>query len=321
MGGMMPGEMGGYGEGTGGTFGYGPGGALGGTMGSQLSEEDRKYRLFRFFDFSVEPGKHYRYRVALLLWNPNYKVDPQYLESPEFGEKWYVVTNFSDSSGVVTVLRDSEVLAGPVDYSPVRDPKAELGVLHFNVETGLETFADFVCERGQLLNYLDHELDDSKASGVGGGYEGYGDMMGDYGDLMEGGPEMGMGMPGMGPPRPSKSSDDEEPETIDFVTETVLLDIRGGGKLPGRDRDITEAGRVLLLDDVGRLIVRDELEDAEIYLAHKPPEREKTSPSREGPGMPGMPGMMPGDYEGGEDYDYLMDGYEEGGRNRRGRGR
>ena len=31
----------------------------------------RDYRLFRFIDYTVEPGKQYRYRVKLTLQNPN----------------------------------------------------------------------------------------------------------------------------------------------------------------------------------------------------------------------------------------------------------
>ncbi len=35
------------------------------------------YRLFRFIDTTVEPGKRYRYRVRLKAWNPNWSPNPE----------------------------------------------------------------------------------------------------------------------------------------------------------------------------------------------------------------------------------------------------
>ena len=45
-------------------------------MGNQMQKPDTrlsKYLLFRYFDFTVTPGNSYRYRVRLVLRNPNYK--------------------------------------------------------------------------------------------------------------------------------------------------------------------------------------------------------------------------------------------------------
>lgn len=39
-----------------------------------------EYRVFRFFDTDVEPGKAYRYRVTIRLWNPNVGLPVRYLE-------------------------------------------------------------------------------------------------------------------------------------------------------------------------------------------------------------------------------------------------
>lgn len=36
-----------------------------------------EYRLFRFVDTTVEPGKRYRYRVRLKAWNPNWSPNPE----------------------------------------------------------------------------------------------------------------------------------------------------------------------------------------------------------------------------------------------------
>ena len=40
------------------------------------------YKLFRFVDFTVQPGKRYKYRVKLVLQDPNFNVDKSFL-SPE----------------------------------------------------------------------------------------------------------------------------------------------------------------------------------------------------------------------------------------------
>jgi hypothetical protein len=302
-------------DGGGPMSGYG----MSGSGAVELTEEQLKYKLFRFFDFDVEPGKHYRYRVALLLWNPNYKVEPQYLLSSDLGKSWYVETEYSEASDTITVLRDSEVLAGPVD-PPIRvRPLAKVGILRFMVDTGTETFAEYQVARGQLLNFHDHVLSTKPSmSGYdlmsGSGYEDYEEdgMMGDYGSMLGlGGPGMA-GPSGRGSGRSRKKKDEEEEgEKIDLLTETMLLDLRGGSKLPGRDRDMMEPGRILLLDAAGRLEVRYELDDEELYHVHKPPE--KKTPAR---------GAMP--YEGEDDgmmLDGMMGGYEEDYGGRRGRGR
>jgi hypothetical protein len=304
--------MGGYGDTEGygyeGTEGYGYGGMMGGARTGYIKEEDLKYRLFRFFDFSVKPGKHYRYRFALLLWNPNYKVEPRYLMSSDLGDKWYVETEFSDPTDVITVPRDAEVLAGPVTPRAT-EPRAKVGILHFNVQTGIETFAEFETVRGRLLNFPEHEV--TTTTGIG--YGGYGMMGPDsdmgYGDLM-GEPGTGMGM--MAPDggntgrnnRRKKKDDDEPAETIDLLTGAVLLDMRGGSRLPGGS-NLNEPGQILMLDLAGRLVVRDELEDEAVYTLHKPPEKKKAPDMGMDPyggmmdGMEGMEGMEGYGYEGG----------------------
>src|SRR5262249_33998587 len=66
----------------------GPGGFRGGGGGvGQAAMEHTTlpkgvdYYLLRFFDFSVEPGKKYKYRVKLVLKDPNYNL-PQAVLSP-----------------------------------------------------------------------------------------------------------------------------------------------------------------------------------------------------------------------------------------------
>ena len=54
--------------------------------------EEIKYVLFRFFDFTVEPSKRYRYRVQLCLQNPNFKQETRYLQEAGLASKEFLST-------------------------------------------------------------------------------------------------------------------------------------------------------------------------------------------------------------------------------------
>src|SRR6185503_11114962 len=80
MGSRFAGPEGGMGPGMGGR-GAGPeGGGMGG--GGSFSQPGQSntlakgvdYKLLRFFDYSVEPGKKYKYRVKLVLADPNVNI-------------------------------------------------------------------------------------------------------------------------------------------------------------------------------------------------------------------------------------------------------
>lgn len=63
-----------------------------------------------------------------------------------------------------------------------------------------------------------------------------------------------------------------------FLTQRVVIDLRGGEPLPAwrRSAETVAPGEVLLLDDTGRLVVRSELEDFdEVYLHETPPKPKK----------------------------------------------
>ena len=52
-------------------------------MGPDGTLNPLTYRVFRFIDVTVKPGKSYRYRLTSRLWNPNYRVSQKYLEDPK----------------------------------------------------------------------------------------------------------------------------------------------------------------------------------------------------------------------------------------------
>jgi hypothetical protein len=270
-------------------MGYSPDG-LPGSRDGMLQEP--RVRLFRFFDFTVEPGKRYKYRVKLMFSNPNLGLPVRVLKSPELASlKYLEAEDWTVANEIVTVPRDSRVLAGPVKSSiwATVEPKGTLGVAFFDMKSGAEQFEEFKdVTRGQLLNIAGRPLQ---------GTEPPPSAMPEMDMMAEMPPEMMEMYPGAKPPKKkakkSKPAAEEKAETVDYITDTVLLDMCGGAKLPGRDRDSTEPGRYLLLDSDGSLVMQNELDFAEEYKALSEPPPKPASEMY--PGMEGMPSdMMPG---------------------------
>jgi hypothetical protein len=87
-------------------------------------------KLFRFVDFTAEPGKTYRYRIQLVVNNPNFGLLPDCLLDAKTAS---VPTLFSDwaMTAPVTIPRDWRLLADSVSVTvPGKsEPKAKLAVL------------------------------------------------------------------------------------------------------------------------------------------------------------------------------------------------
>jgi hypothetical protein len=249
--------------------------------------------LFRFFDFTVEPGKHYRYRVRLLLANPNKDVPPEHLALAELREVKYLETEFCDPTDVVTVPLDSRLLCVGVKSS-AKEPSSHMMSVHFDSETGEESAAEWKkLYRGQLANFFKIPVETAPAAGGPASFammnnedEGSGmSMMG----MMAGG--------GREPPRPGNKGrrtgdrgrrpkrdkePEEEVEMVDHLTQHIILDFDGGQRM---DRELTRPCSVLLLDPSGQLVVRSDLNDLEEYLTYHVPEEE--------PGQELGEGVMP----------------------------
>ncbi len=236
-----------------------------GMMGMQ--EQIPDFLLFRFFDYTVEAGKSYRYRVRLMLTNPNYGIDPKFLADPALAEKqWIEKDRWSEPTPTITVPRDAHVLAGAV-HTLIRDtdePSGMVAIVKWMEETGQEVNKDFRVVRGQQLDYPGTVIRERKRSPR--------DLEAEGGGLLGG--------------RNTVATEPEEPEKIDFVTDMLVLDLTGGNRLPGRDRSMTEPGRILVMDHDGTLFTLSEAKDKKEY------ERRTSEPeSAEMEGM--MPGVMP----------------------------
>lgn len=228
-----------------------------------LADEQPEYTLFRFFDFNVEPGKKYRYRVRLLLANPFYALDPKYLndEMKRLREqavqeyqakmaagdragaqaaraKWaYIETPFSEESEPITVPPDTQLLAASVSppLRAVGEPSGTVMVVRWVASNGQEAFESFAVKRGSVPNYRGRQFPPGAAQ-----------------------EETTKTTLRVAAPAGGATA---ETFTVDYITDAVILDLAGGGRLPGRDADISAPGQILVLNADGTLQVRDELDD------------------------------------------------------------
>ena len=63
--------------------------------------------LFRYFDFDVEPGRTYRYRIRLELANPNYEAPAERLQNPDSAKGQTRETPWSKPTPPTTVPKDT----------------------------------------------------------------------------------------------------------------------------------------------------------------------------------------------------------------------
>ncbi|MAT15686.1 MAG: hypothetical protein CMJ46_10520 [Planctomyces sp.] len=96
-------------------------------------------QLFRFFDFSVEPGQIYRYRVKIIFRNPNYQKELYKVASPEIVEGEFRESEWSEPTLPVAVVDD-------LQYFVAREPVERQGRLVTSLEAyqWLEKFGTLV---------------------------------------------------------------------------------------------------------------------------------------------------------------------------------
>ncbi|MBI3837714.1 MAG: hypothetical protein HY288_07245 [Planctomycetia bacterium] len=197
-------------------------------------DTQRGYRLFRAFDFTVEPNKKYRYRVVLGLENPNFGLSRQYLKDPETANQEFLATNPTEPSGVISVPDGFQVLAGGVKAPRLGEPSVKLMLIATDEETGRELSYEHDVWRGTVANTIAKVV-----------------VLRDLHN-----PQL-----------------TEEMTDVKFKTDMVVLDIRGGRIVSGKNGSkLTAPGEVLFLDRNGDLIVRSESDDQSMYAKRVPPE-------------------------------------------------
>jgi hypothetical protein len=278
MGGMMPGTT-------------GPG--AGGYGGSYAAAELVQYKLIRFCDTDVEPGKVYRYRVRVFLEDPNNpNTDPtngivnvpprrrslsmkvidrlNKQEADEASKKsYYVLSPWSDATQPVSLPSTARLYTGAVEPQRMAaggegaavqqsEVYGNLVPVVWNDQLAIDVSTETRGYRGSVLNFTKKQFDVldpvSLVIKILKGYE--------------------------------------------FKNQFMVLDIRGGEDLPGDRKElVTAPGEFALVDDTGNFRVLNELDDYKEFRRYSfADELVSSSP---GSGM-GSGGMMPGTgYPGG----------------------
>lgn len=79
-----------------------------------------EYRLFRFIDLAVVPGRTYRYRVQLTCWNPNLNVSNRYLVDADLAKNATLDSPVSEPTASVAVSDGIRMLAQPLKKQDLR---------------------------------------------------------------------------------------------------------------------------------------------------------------------------------------------------------
>jgi hypothetical protein len=222
------------------------------------------FLLLRFFDFTVEPGKKYKYRVSLVVADPNFTMPDNVLSAeaadrrrqetqkartanrprPDFRR----IEGWSDPSPTVGIPLAGSTRLVDVKISSADkfndEPTANLLVEAFDLDekgNAIQAANKKEFRRGGVANMVE----DAKYLG-----EGWIDVW----------------------------------EKFKFVTGMTLLDIQGGKKLA---KDYTSPGRVLVMGPAGELYIRNELDDKQAVeyheLVYDPDDKRKNQPGLEGP--------------------------------------
>jgi hypothetical protein len=262
--------------------GYPGGRGRSGSSGSDAGLEEVTYKLFRFIDFNVERGHQYRYRVKLMLEDPNHPQaatgaqgavvgrdggkgnDPlptaldknveQRLrdlkkEEDKTGKrKWYRETDWSEASPVVVVPDPLQIVGGaasPAHKQPVAGTNA------------------MVTTSEPQTKMLVVSWDDLYAAHVSSEDDGL--SRGSVLNFV-------------------KDSDCLHPVKLDYVTlkdypvrtDAMIVDIRGGEKIAGgTNKELTVPGEVAYIDSNGKLTVASEAEDIKSWLRYAKVEPKK----------------------------------------------
>ncbi|NDC63881.1 MAG: hypothetical protein EBZ59_07860, partial [Planctomycetia bacterium] len=116
------------------------------------------YRLFRFIDADVEPGKTYRYRVRLEVWNPNFNLPPQHVETAALAREKKLKSTESNVTPAVTVPGLTTLLVRSLrkaDTKRMKPGLVEILVLGENRQTGNFSLRSLITEVGGLVNVDD----------------------------------------------------------------------------------------------------------------------------------------------------------------------
>jgi hypothetical protein len=217
--------------------------------------------MLRYFDFTVEPGKAYAYRVQAVLEDPN---------NPEDGARP------SDASCEPTVIVRRKEASEPIRTTPFSEPSSTVRVPSGNVVLAGSVNAPIEVAVGPNKVRIPRRPTDEPTVKV---LALAWDSKGPYDAVIQTDVARGAVVNGVA-----------DAEAIDpsvqrvrmlkqyrYQTDTMVLDIYGGSKIKSSD-DLTAPGYMLVMDPYGRLQFRGEMEDRPRYEENFiPPEEEESS--------------------------------------------
>ena len=288
MGGSM---MGGTGSGMGGGM---MGGGFGGDArrgvnptGIMAKQEYQEYvppslvdhYLFRFFDFNIEDEKSYVYRVRLILKNPNFNLDPKYLENEETNQVPVLYSDYSAPSQAMSAGRMSRVLVKEVTAPQTKRAWQESFVkllpIYFDMDDANEWVAndEKTVYPGMVANFKSTSCFNvnSVKNQSGGG-------------MAAGGIPPSSGG-GSGSGRQTQRKTSVENKTFDIVSDVCFLGSHGGFPVEGGAKS---PAKVLLMDANGTVMLRSlgtDMDESDKYSKTQ-------AGQRGGMGMGGMSGGM-----------------------------
>ncbi len=121
-------------------------------MVQEKANSEGSFLLYRFFDFDILPDRQYRYRVQLILKNPNYGYASAMLARPDVGDGLTRVTEWSKITKPVTVEPDSSYSLAEI--SPARgssSPTADFEYYQWLDSSGTIIYKELSIQPGQFL--------------------------------------------------------------------------------------------------------------------------------------------------------------------------
>jgi hypothetical protein len=295
--GMYQDEGGGYGEGEmagDGGYGYGGGYGMGGGYGGTGMESRQplvKHKMVRFFDLTAEPGKSYRYRVALVLEDPNRprnpKADPsrrildadakkrvEEVEAKDAADTEYVKkngrpkrtfyrrTDWSEPSNIVTIAPPAKFVAGATTKAkPVTLPEgtkvitADASGSQVEVELEQSTEVETTESSGKLVTVVWDERRAVEVPVEKDVYRGTFLTFEQDADVLH-----------------PMSLQIKTIEQYPFDTDAFVADLRCGGVLitdtdeeEDEETKLLTPGEFLVVDGEGNLVACNEIDDTEEY--------------------------------------------------------
>ena len=236
-------DMGDMGGGYGGYGGYGGGMGMPGRQIRQstaIPQTEVPYLLFRFFDFKVQSGRRYKYRVRLALTDVNHNAGKHTLDNAVLERradlndkrKKYRWTDWSEPSPVLGIPDGGTVRIAmaevPAAGSLNATPSVTLLVQSFDVDPQgkpIQAAKEKEFQRGSVANMTEKKVEILIERGM-----------------------------------------IDSLDSFRFHTDIAIVDIDGGEKLT---KELTVPARVLLMDSTGGLYIRDELKDADAIERHR----------------------------------------------------